>query len=115
MKGLIIKKPWIDLILDGSKSWELRGSSTKIRGKLALIQSGSGTVVGTCELVDVIGPLTAQELRRSSNKHQVPSSRFRGRLRYEKTYAWVMSNPKRYVRPRRYRHPAGAVIWVNLR
>ena len=54
MKALLIKTPWIDKILDGKKTWEIRGSATKIRGRIALVQSGSGTVVGICELVDCI-------------------------------------------------------------
>ena len=39
MKALIIKKPWIDYILNGSKVWEIRGSKTNIRGKIELIQA----------------------------------------------------------------------------
>jgi hypothetical protein len=42
MKGLIVKSPWIELILEGKKTWEIRGSNTKIRGPIALIKSGSG-------------------------------------------------------------------------
>ena len=37
MRGLLIKQPWIDLILDGAKTWELRGSRPSIRGPFALI------------------------------------------------------------------------------
>jgi hypothetical protein len=46
MIGLLVKQPWIDLILRGVKTWELRGSRTKASGRIALIQSGTGTVVG---------------------------------------------------------------------
>ena len=52
MKGLIIKAPWIDYILSGKKTWEIRGCNTKIRGEIALIQSGTGKIYGTVELVD---------------------------------------------------------------
>lgn len=34
MKALIIKQPWIDLILEGKKTIEVRGSKTNIRVKL---------------------------------------------------------------------------------
>ena len=54
MNGLIIKPEWIDKILSGKKTWEIRGNKTKIRGKIALIQSGTSEIYGTCELVDVI-------------------------------------------------------------
>ena len=33
MKALVIKQPWVDYILNGKKTWEIRGSNTKIRGK----------------------------------------------------------------------------------
>ncbi|MEC7583714.1 MAG: ASCH domain-containing protein [Planctomycetota bacterium] len=53
MKGLLVKQPWIDKILSGKKTWELRGSATRNLGKIALLESGSGLVVGTCDLVAV--------------------------------------------------------------
>ena len=113
MKALIIKKHWLDEILSGRKTWELRGSRTSIRGRIGLIESGAGQVVGTCEVIDVVGPLSAVDLRRTNVKHRVPSKQLR-RTPYERPYAWVMQNARRYARPRRYEHPQGAVIWANL-
>jgi hypothetical protein len=49
-RGLIIGSPYIDWILAGKKTWEIRGSYTHVQGKIALIRSGSGLVVGTCEV-----------------------------------------------------------------
>jgi hypothetical protein len=114
MKGLLVKPPWIDKILAGKKTWELRGSRTRIRGLIALIQSGTGTVVGVCELVDVHGPLTRVELRRTTARHQVPATHFRDGLRYRRTYAWQLRKARRLRRAVPYRHASGAVIWVNL-
>jgi len=34
--------------------------------------------------------------------------------RYEKVYAWVVRDARRYARPRRYEHPRGAVRWVRV-
>ena len=31
-KALIVDQPWIDLILSGRKTWEMRGTSTSFRG-----------------------------------------------------------------------------------
>ncbi|WP_281975144.1 hypothetical protein [Halobacillus litoralis] len=42
MNGLLVQAPWIDLLLAGSKIWEIRGSNTKKRGRIGLIKSGSG-------------------------------------------------------------------------
>ena len=38
IRGLLTKQPWIGTILAGSKTWEIRGSSTEVRGPIALIQ-----------------------------------------------------------------------------
>jgi hypothetical protein len=114
MKGLLIKPPWTDMILAGQKTWELRGSGTVHRGEVALIQSGSGTVVGLTTLVDVLGPLSHAELLRSVGKHRVMASDIRAGMRYERTFAWVLEGSRPLRRPVPYEHPAGAVIWVKL-
>jgi len=53
LNGLLIRTLWIGLILRGSKTWEIRGSQTAKRGRIPLIQSGTGTVIGVADLVDV--------------------------------------------------------------
>ena len=44
--ALVVKKPWIDYLLNGSKTWEVRGSATKRRGWIHLAESGSGKLIG---------------------------------------------------------------------
>ena len=114
MNGLIIRSPWVEMILDGKKTWEMRGTYTHIRGKIALIRGGSGLVVGTCDLVDVVGPITRNEFQRNRRKAGLRPSEARW-LPYENTYAWVLKDAKKFRQPRQYRHPSGAVIWVKLR
>lgn len=111
MNALIIRKPWIDLILDGKKTWEIRSSNTHIRGEIELIQSSSGLVIGKCELVDSI-QLDLKTYQSSSDKHCIMEEL--DKLPYKKTYAWAIRNPIRYEKPRPYKHPSGAVIWVKL-
>lgn len=110
MKALIIKKPWVDYILDGKKTWEIRGSKTNIRGQIELIQSGSGLVVGSCEIIDC-RELTIEDYKSNIDKHNIQEVTT---LPYKKTYAWIISNAKRYTEPKKYKHPQGAIIWVNL-
>ncbi|WP_019240210.1 MULTISPECIES: ASCH domain-containing protein [Bacillus] len=112
MKGLIIKSPWIDYILEGKKTWEIRGSNTHIRGKIALIKSGSGMVLGTVDLVDS-KKLCLQEYQQSERYHLVPPQDCQ-QVPYKNTYAWVFENPILFEEPIQYKHPMGAVIWVNL-
>src|SRR5690606_14333238 len=112
MKGLIIKSPWIDLICEGKKIWEIRGSNTKIRGKVALIISGTGLVVGTANLSDC-KPLTLNEYQSSIDKHCIPSEMCQNKP-YKNIHAWVLKEAKFLDKPIPYVHPQGAVIWVNL-
>ena len=101
------------MILAGKKTWEIRGSRTTVRETIGLIPSGSGTVTGVCDLVDCIGPLTAEEFRKNARKAgMLPSEAQLGW--YQQTYAWVMESPTNFERPVAYEHPSGAVIWVRL-
>src|ERR1051325_330918 len=113
MKGLIIKEPWISLILSRKKTWELRSRNSQVRGRIALILKGSGTVIGVAELVGTLPKLSRSSLISNVRKHQVPRREFHGDLKY--TTAWVLRRAARLSKPVTYRHPPGAVIWVNLR
>ena len=113
MRALLIRQQWLDKILDGKKTWEIRGSRTSFRETIGLIASRSGTVIGVSDLVDCIGPLTDEEYLR--NRRKIGKSRNDSTLSvYRQTYAWVLKNPRKLRRPVPYRHPSGAVIWVKL-
>ncbi len=102
----------MDLILDGSKTWEIRGCNTKIRGEVALIESGTKTIVGTVTLEDC-KKIETHELLITSQYHGIKPEE-QQIVTYKNIYAWVLSNPKRFDIPKPYNHPQGAVIWVNL-
>lgn len=110
MKGLIIKSPWIDKILRGDKTWEIRGSNTSHRGKIGLIQSGTGLVIGTAELI-ATHRLAKLDMYLHYEKHQIPNY---DEITYKHIWAWELTKPTRYMQPVEYKHPQGAVIWVNL-
>lgn len=109
--GLLILKEPLDKILAGTKTWEIRGRATARRGPIALIQSKSGQVVGTCEVVDVVGPLTLAELWKNEARTGFRPSE----PPYATTYAWVVRNARRLAEAIPYEHPSGAVIWVKLK
>ena len=92
------------------KSWEIRGSNTNVRGQIALIQSGTKTIVGVAELVDS-RRLSLEEYLEAEAFHCIRSN---GDLPYPKTFAWVLDNPRRLSQPVPYLHPRGAIIWVIL-
>ena len=112
MKALIIKQPWIDLILEGKKTIEVRGSKTNIRGKIALIASGTGHVIGTCQVVDSINIAEHGNIAEIVMKSCVDEKRLLEY--YKKPNGWVLSNAKRLDHPVKYKHPMGAIIWVTL-
>lgn len=92
LRALLIRHPYIDKILDDEKCWEIRGSATSVRGTIGLVPSGSGTVVGVCDVVDCLGPLTAEEFRKNASKAGGPSEAKLGW--YRQTYAWVMAKSR---------------------
>ncbi len=110
MKGLIIKEPWITMILNEEKTWEIRGSNTKTRGTIALIKSGTGMIFGTAVLTDSFH-VTDSALRQGFDNHRIPES---NHIPYAKQHVWVMSSPILFKKPIPYKHPQGAVIWVDL-
>jgi len=113
MRALVIKSPWIELILDGKKTWEVRSRATAVRERIALIRSKSGQIFGTAELVACHGPFSREQMMVERDKHQVPPERM-SEVDYEHFYAWELKNVRRFERPVAYKHPAGAVIWVTL-
>lgn len=111
MKGLIVKSPWIDKILSGEKPWEIRGNNTKIRGRIALIKSGTGKIYGTVELIDS-SRLSYNDFFKNKDRHKIDDTG--AYFIYNTPHAWVLSNAIRLDNPIPYNHPQGAVIWVNL-
>ncbi|QDK47378.1 hypothetical protein DOM22_05390 [Bdellovibrio sp. ZAP7] len=111
MDALIILKEPLDKILSGKKTWEIRGKRCHKRGKIALIESKSGTIVGTAELVDCVGPLTVAEFNKNAKKAGASPLKSKSDFYYEATYAWVLKNAKRFKKPIKYKHKRGVVIW----
>lgn len=109
-RALIVRKEWLDKILDGSKVWEMRSTPTKIRGKVGLIEAGSGLIVGECEIVDSLLALRPWEYEMTQPHHQVDNHD----LLEKWCHPWWLKNAKRYDDPIPYEHKKGAVVWVRL-
>ena len=108
---LVVKEPWVSMIIDGKKTWEIRGSATAKRGKIHVAASGcGGMLVGQCQLVDCF-PVSSSELAKNVTKHCIKDLKS---VRYKKPHAWVLKKAVRYSSPFTYSHPNGAIIWVTL-
>jgi hypothetical protein len=112
LNAVPIRGPYVDWILDGKKVWEIRSRATKIRGLVGLIKSKSLTVVGTCRIIEVIGPLTRKDIR--ENAREKMNERPEDCHDCEGAYAWVLEDVRRLDTPVPYNHPSGAVTWVKL-
>ena len=108
---LIVKNPWLEKILSGTKIWEIRGSSTQKRGLIHLGLSGSGgKILGCARLIDCL-PLSREELWAQADKHCIEDCNI---VRYRKIYAWVLKDARRHEPPLRYTHVKGAITWIKL-
>jgi hypothetical protein len=85
----------------------MRVSRTSFREPIGLIESRSGAVVGVCDLVDCVGPLSAAELQENAGKAGFALGRGE-EMPYEKTFAWVLEEARRFQTPVPYAHPSGA-------
>lgn len=102
------------MILRGEKSWEMRKQRCKHRGPIALIEQGTGTVVGTATIEEDLPALSLGELLRHRDKHRIPPSMIDDVMRRGWVRPWVLGNVRQLARPIAYDHPSGAVGWVNL-
>jgi hypothetical protein len=110
-RALIILPEWGKLILQGYKTWEVRSSNTKIRGKVGLAFSKTDKIFGEIEIVDSI-ELTEDLYNANFKKHRILCEYKDLPSNYR--YAWVLANPVIYETPIEYKHLRGAIIWVKL-
>ncbi len=114
-RGLMVRDPYASQILNGRKIWEIRGRATQIRGPVVIVKSGTGRAFGTANLVRVLGPLEIEDLESAPELPNTEREEIaRHGLPYQKTYAYVFTNPKWFEDPIPYRHANGAVTWVRL-
>lgn len=113
-RTLLIKEPWLSMLIDGHKTWELRRLPTKVGGVVGLTPPGSGEIAGRAELVTVHGPLSATELRDHRDKHWVDDGFLDSYAAGKPLYAWEFQDAHRFESPAPYDHPQGAEIWVKL-
>lgn len=114
MHGMIIRESWIGYILDGTKTWEMRASPVRRRGRIALIRKGTGLVVGTAELIDSLPPLDAVSLAATHNRHRIPANLDVEVLAARWVHPWVLRDVRRLARPVTAGQKPGQVIWVPL-
>lgn len=111
MDGLIIKAPYIHWILAGEKDIELRGFDTKKRGTIALIQSGTGAVIGTVDIVDTIKIEANSQYEKLRARHCVGAKR--KDIHYKQLWGWILKNPIKFEAPITYSKKKGQQVWCK--
>ena len=89
MKCLFVRAPFAGWIVDGVKEIEYRTRPTSIRGRIGIIQSRTGTVIGTAVLT---GCAWNEAL-----KH----------------YEWSLADARRFAEPLPFPPKTGAVVWLD--
>ncbi len=113
MNGLIIKKKWLNLIVSGKKTIEIRGNNTQKQNEtIYLLESGTHRVVATA-IISSTYPISCSDWAEERDKHCVDISYTDIKKRYKTPYAWVLSKIKPIEDIWYYKHPQGAVIWVK--
>lgn len=113
MDGLIIKKKWLDLIMSGKKTLEIRGCDThKLNEPIYLLESGTHLVRGICIIVSS-HLMTYQNWEKFKNLHCVNLSFLELNKHYHTAYGWELKDVKPVKETLYYKHPKGAVIWVK--
>ena len=113
MDGLVIKKKWLDLIVSGKKTLEIRGSDTKKQNEtIYLLESGTHRVVATA-VISATYPISCSDWSEEKENHCVDISYAELKKRYKNPHAWVLTDVELIEDISYYEHPQGAVIWVK--
>ena len=108
---LVVKNPWLELILSRKKSWEIRDTQTKQRGRIHLALSGAGgRIVGHCHITDSFA-IDKCKLEKHFSKHRIRDLAF---ITYRRPHVWVLSKACYYKTSFVYSHRVGAIIFVKL-
>lgn len=90
MKCLFVRAPFAGWIVDGVKTIEYRTRPTNIRGRIGIVQSRTGTVIGTAEIT---GCRWNEELEH---------------------YEWQLADAVRLAEPLPFPPKNGAVVWIDV-
>lgn len=103
---LVLKKEWLDAIVDGDKRMEIRGSSTRKVGQVIyLMASKTDEIVAQAKVSACIGPMTKGFFLESVAFHKSPSTQ----LPYKKTFGWILEDVERLPQPIHHKRKQGCI------
>ena len=105
---MVVRDPWLQMILSGEKTMEIRG--TKCRTGLVWVGS-RGFVHGSVTITQSI-EMTAEEFAARRSEHHWPEGRA---LPYERLCGLLLTDPKMLQAPIEYGRPPAAIGWNIFR
>ncbi|CAK8986213.1 Uncharacterized protein SCF082_LOCUS462 [Durusdinium trenchii] len=105
---MVVKEPWLQLLLDGSKTMEIRGC--KSRPGFVWI-AAKGSVYGHATIIESL-VLTPEEFRAREAEHRWPANRT---LPYERLCGLRLTDVGKLPTPIPYWRPPAAVGWNLFR
>ena len=81
----------------------MRSTKTSVRGKIGLIEFGTGLIVGKVDLIDCLGPIDQLNAGLSEDKHHVLDHYLLEKWKSP----WVLVEAKWYEESIPYSHPKG--------
>lgn len=109
--ALIVKQRWLDQILAGKKTWEIRGCATKRRGWIHFAASKSGGKLLGRALLTKCVQIPNEDFASHFRKHRVADV---SEVPYSRIYAWVLSKAQRFKKPFAFTQKQGQVIWAAM-
>ena len=101
---MVLQKPWLDLILGGSKTMELRGR----KFRLGYVWLGeSGLIHGRVKIVEAVS-LTPEQFRAREEEHRWPAD---AEIPYKQPCGLILSHVQKLQTPLPYWRPGSAIGW----
>jgi ASCH domain-containing protein len=113
-RGLVIQQPWVGMIAEGKKTWEMRTKRTRVRGWVGLIEKGTGQVIGVAYLKNSPPELQRHKHHLHYRKHRMLAEPGKKSYSGKYLFPWVVTKAIKLAKPVPYEHPSGAVTWVKF-
>jgi ASCH domain len=108
MRCLKIEDKWVNLILNGTKTSEIRRRNTKIRERIAFGNTKIKRCVGYARIVDSV-----EELKKYNDKHQANDFLEKYAKGRKTLFAWILENVEIEAKPNPYSHSTGS--WSKIK
>jgi hypothetical protein len=107
MECLKIDEKWLQLILAGKKTWEIRRTSTNYRGRVALGNTKTKKYEGYATIVDC-KEFNVKDLKKFGDKHQANEFIDNYAGDKETLFAWELTNVSPEPNPKPYSYSTGS-------